>query len=81
MRNKEEIDQETTIADMSFLDSRKKKFPKFYTEENENKETLKGKNLMAFIKGTLLATLLIGFVYIVVYGLFIFFLSSWFKRL
>lgn len=77
MKNREEIDEETTIADMSFLD-RKRIFPRINKQDTDN-EPLRGSNLWAFLKGTLSATLLIAMVYAVVFGLFILLIYLYFR--
>ena len=86
MKNKkelEELDEETTIADMSFLEENRRHFRRREKpqEQPQNNETLSGDNLKAFIHGTLLASLLIGMVYAVVFGIFILILYLYFKSL
>lgn len=66
MKNREEIDETTTIADMSMFEKKKFSFPK---PEGTNAEPLRGKNLFAFIRGTMAAALMIGLVYAVGLGL------------
>ncbi|MBO7675903.1 MAG: hypothetical protein J6S49_00075 [Erysipelotrichaceae bacterium] len=71
MKNREELDEETTIADMSFLE-RRRSFPRFRKEERStDSEPLRGENLRAFITGTLSAALLIGLAYAAGLGLFV----------
>lgn len=80
MKNKEELDEETTIADMSFLD-RKRIVPRFKSNDEENdSEPLRGSNLWAFIRGTLSATLLIGLIYAIAFGVLILLMYLYFKR-
>lgn len=79
MKNKEELDEETTIADMSFLD-RKRIVPRFKSNDDNDSEPLRGSNLWAFIRGTLSATLLIGLIYAVVFGVLILLMYLYFKR-
>ena len=66
MKNREEIDETTTIADMSMFEKKRFSFLKSSSSENE---PLRGKNLFAFIRGTMAAALLIGLVYAIGLGL------------
>ena len=79
MKNKEELDEETTIADMSFLD-RKRIIPRFRNDNESESESLRGSNLWAFIRGTLSATLLIGFIYAIVFFIVILMMYLFFKN-
>lgn len=82
MRNKKyDDDDDRVIADMSqvtrhtFRNKLESKIP----SKNQEGEKLTGKNLFAAIMGTLSASLLIGLIYIVVFGIVIFILYSLFK--
>jgi len=79
MKNKEELDEETTIADMSFLD-RKRIVPRVKLNDDNDSEPLRGSNLWAFIRGTLSATLLIGLIYAIAFGVLILLMYLYFKR-
>lgn len=83
MKNKIEDDDNAVIADMSEVGGkfRKRIFNTDIPEENKQEgEKLTGKNLFAAILGSLSASLLIGLVYVVIFGIVIFIMYTLFKN-
>lgn len=75
-------DDNRVIADMSEVGGRfRKKFlnTNVPEESKQEGEKLRGKNLFVAILGSLSASLLIGLVYIVIFGLVIFIMYTLFK--
>ena len=73
----EEIDEDYVIADMSNI-GRKHFFSKDKSSTDLN---LSSSDVKEVIKGTISASLLIGLVYAVVFGIFIFLLTLYFRSL
>lgn len=73
----EEIDEDYVIADMSNV-GRKHFFSKDKSSTDLN---LSSSDVKEVIKGTISASLLIWFVYVVVFGIFIFLLTLYFRSL